>query len=112
MENVSIKEGMALQHAKTNQIIRLLAIFDGNVYACKCGITKLEILYFSVSELLNAMKKEEYLLLEEQIYLVDQNMLSASESKKFLQYRNMCEDVYSEYKYHIYDLVSKKSKRS
>lgn len=110
MENVSIKEGMALQHAKTNQIIRLLAIFDGNVYACKCGITKLEILYFSVSELLNAMKKEEYLLLEEQIYLVDQNMLSASESKKFLQYRNMCEDVYSEYKYHIYDLVSKKSK--
>ena len=23
MENVSIKEGMALQHAKTNQIIRL-----------------------------------------------------------------------------------------
>ena len=38
MENVSIKEGMALQHAKTNQIIRLLAIFDGNVYACKCGM--------------------------------------------------------------------------
>ena len=110
MENVSIKEGMALQHAKTNQIIRLLTIFDGNVYACKCGITKLEILYFSASELLNAMKKEEYLLLEEQTYLVDQNMLSASESKKFLQYRNMCEDVYSEYKYHIYDLVSKKPK--
>lgn len=110
MENVSIKEGMALQHAKTNQVIRLLTIFDGNVYACKCGITKLEILYFSVSELLNAMKKEEYLLLEEQTYLVDQNMLSASEYEKFLQYRSMCENVYSEYKYHIYDLASKKPK--
>lgn len=110
MENASIKEGMALQHAKTNQLIRLLTIFNGNAYACKCGITKLEILYFSVSDLLNAMKKGEYLPLEEQIYFVDKNMLSDSECKKFLQYRNMCEDVYSEYKYHIYDLVSKKSK--
>ena len=56
------------------------------------------------------MKKEEYLLLEEQTYLVDQNMLSASEYEKFLQYRSMCENVYSEYKYHIYDLASKKPK--
>ena len=110
MENMTIKEGMALKCTKTNQIVRLLTIFDDNAYACKCGITKLEILYFNVQDLLLGIKNGIYRPLEEQDYVVDLNDLNDTGRERFILYRKICADVYSEYKYHIYDLASKKSK--
>lgn len=44
-------------------------LFDGNVYACKCGISKLEILYFETGDLLRSIQNSEYLILEENEYI-------------------------------------------
>ena len=110
MGDISVKEGMALLNEKAQLTIRLLSIFDGNVYACKCGISKLEILYFETGDLLRSIQNGEYSILEENEYIVDRSMLTEEEYSKFILYRDMCIDVFSEYKYHIYDLMSKKPK--
>ena len=111
MANAVIKEGMALCHGKTGQKIRLVVIFDGNVYACVCdSIKKLEILYFNEIDLLLAIQNGEYSVCDEKEYIVNLDTLSEEEREKFISYREMCLAVYSEYKYHIYDLTSRKEK--
>lgn len=68
MGDISVKEGMALLNEKAQLTIRLLLIFDGNVYACKCDISKLEILYFETGDLLRSIQNGEYSILEENEY--------------------------------------------
>lgn len=105
-----LNETDILINQKTGTAYRILVIFQGNIFACKLDTSSLEIFYFVETKIRTDIDSGTYLIKKQKPSIFDPESFFGKDNKEkieqFYALKRLCDDVFSEYKYHLQDLAS------
>ena len=110
MKDLVIREGACLKDRSLSKQLRILAIFDNMIAVCDMDTSHLVITYVSHEELQRKIQKGQVQVIEAEPKILDIEKLDERRKELFLQYKEICSEVFVEYKYRLHELKRKTQK--
>lgn len=97
MNKALFEIGTIIKNVKDKKEYRIIALFEDTIILCEMGITNLYIFQFDKSVLISLLMSDEYICREDQSPVFDIDKLPYAIRNKFIERRNLMNDVLQQY---------------